>query len=267
MTTFLFIHGWATDSWVWEAQAATLSGGGVSSVGLNLPGHGSPVVWDTPDLAPAIKETEKELEKHPDRSVVGVGWSLGGEVLLGLGPEIKKKLMGIVLVGATPCFVAKDDFPHGQSRALTRRMIMDMKSDPGAATSRFLRLNFTEGELERKEVGEFLDRYRYPGPVECTTGGEGSPPGCYPLLRYGEVTRALEALYTTDLRGALGDVDVPALVIHGTADSVCPVEAGKYLAENLKDAELKLFEGAGHAPFITEPERFAELVREFTKNL
>ena len=267
MSDYLFIHGWATDPWVWEDAAGDLSGGGVSSIFLNLPGHGGREVWDAPDLSPGVRAAAAEIERRPAGSLVAVGWSLGGQVLLGLPPEVKARLRAMVLVGATPSFTEREGFACGQPRAQVRRMIMEMKKDPGAATARFYPLNFTGRELGSEEAKGFLARYGYPGPVECGDGSDGGPPGCYPLFRYSEISTALEALYNTDLRDRLDEVRAPTLVVHGALDSVCPVEAGRYLAGRIAGSRLEVFEEAGHAPFITERRRFVELLRGFTGEL
>lgn len=46
-------------------------------------------------------------------------------------------------------------------------------------------------------------------------------------------------------------------------DNVCPVEAAAYLANKIKGAELIIFEKAGHAPFLTEKEKFNKVVFDF----
>ena len=258
MDTLLFIHGWATDSFVWAAAAGEL-GGGRSVVNLNLPGHGGSLKWDTPTLAPAVREVAARIAALPDRSVTGVGWSLGAEVLLASFGELADKFNGLVLVGATPCFVSQEDFPAGQSRALVKRMILDMKKDPASTVERFYGLNFTAAELESEGAKRLIERYRYPGPVDCS----GPVPGCFPVFDYAGVTTALEALYGADLRASLGRIEVPTLVIHGGKDGVTPVEAGEYLAANIPGARLEVFDEAAHAPFITGPRRFNEAVKSF----
>lgn len=262
---YLFVHGWGTDSWVWERAAGEL--GGRDSLNIDLPGHGGELQWSTPDIAPAVEEIKKAAEGRKDRELIGVGWSLGAEALLALPPGVMKKFRALVLVGATPRFVSSDDFPWGQSPALVKRMIRDMRADPSETVSRFYALNFTEGEQELRRAVEFRARYRYPGPIRCVEGDDETPPGCYQTFRYGELTTALGALYETDLRDRLASVDVPTLVVHGGTDGVCPVGASEYLAEKIKGARLEVFEDAGHAPFLTEEERFIEKVREFAQKV
>ncbi|MBI5586865.1 MAG: alpha/beta fold hydrolase [Deltaproteobacteria bacterium] len=262
MRTLLFIHGWATDNFVWEGAAKAL-GGDKNILNLSLPGHGGREKWDEPTLSPAIKELSSRLSALEDNSIIGVGWSLGAEVLVASFGSLKKKFGGLVLVGATPCFVEKEDFPWGQSRVLVKRMILDMKKDPASTVNRFYGLNFTGTELNTVGAGRFIERYGYPGPLDCTT----AVPGCFPVFKYDEITTALEALYLTDIRGALSLIDTPTLIVHGGKDGVTPAGAGRYLADKINGAELKVFKEAGHAPFVTEPQRFNEAVKDFMERL
>jgi pimeloyl-ACP methyl ester carboxylesterase len=49
-----------------------------------------------------------------------------------------------------------------------------------------------------------------------------------------------------DVADRLYEVTTPALVVHGTADAVCPLDDGRALAEGLPRGELRPVEGAGH---------------------
>ncbi|HLC17618.1 MAG TPA: alpha/beta fold hydrolase [Thermodesulfobacteriota bacterium] len=266
MKNLLFIHGWATDARVWDGCLEEIAEGRPVH-NMDLPGHGATGRWSEPTLAPALLGLHGVMAGLERRSVVGIGWSLGAQALMAAASRYNEKFSGLVLVGATPCFVAKEDFPHAQSRALVKRMIRDMKKDPAETVKRFYELNFTSGELKTPEAEAFIERYKYPGPFECAEGGDGSPAGCLPSFRYDEITTALEALCNTDLRERLPYIDVPTLVIHGDADAVCPVGAGRYLASGIRGAELEVFSATGHAPFITNKKRFVEGVKRFLKRV
>lgn len=261
MNDLLFIHGWATDSLVWDETVRELEGEGGEVITISLPGHGGSLRWDEPTLRPAVREIQKAASglKGP---VVGLGWSLGGEVLMehaSLNPGFYRAL---VLASSTPCFVSREGFPHGLSRALVKRMIKDMGEDPAQTVKRFYSLNFTEAELKTDAARRFIERYEYPGPVDCEPR-EGRPPGCYPAFNYSEITAALEAIYTADLRGALKGLNLPVLIIHGASDGVCPAGAGEFLKSNIRGSDLILLKDAGHAPFITQRERFNRAVKDF----
>lgn len=256
----LFVHGWATDSESWDGHEA-LSRGEV--VNIDLPGHGSSSVWDEGTVAPAVKEIFRALSVCPEKSVGALGWSLGALSLIAAATEAPEAFRSLVLVGATPCFTAKDDFEWGQPRPLVKRMLMDMKKDPQAALERFYPLSFTAEELNKEPAREFMERYRYPGPIRC----DGPVPGCFPAFRYGEMTLALEALYRTDLRDLLSVLDLPVLVVHGAQDEVCPVGAGRFLAGHIKGARMEIIKDAGHAPHITRPAEFDAVVKDFYSSL
>ncbi len=51
----------------------------------------------------------------------------------------------------------------------------------------------------------------------------------------------------------------PALVIHGTADRVLPLQHATSLAEGINGSDLQIFDGMGHLPNRREWERIAQL--------
>ena len=58
-------------------------------------------------------------------------------------------------------------------------------------------------------------------------------------------------------------VRVPTLVMHGTEDRMVPIEHSRYQTEHIPDALLYLFAGSGHAPNLTAPAVFCEVLRQF----
>lgn len=61
----------------------------------------------------------------------------------------------------------------------------------------------------------------------------------------------------------LGEISIPTLVLHGTADNVVDHRNAELLAREIPDARLEWFEGCGHLFFWEEPKRFARIVTEF----
>ncbi|MEO8926179.1 MAG: alpha/beta hydrolase [Caulobacteraceae bacterium] len=56
-----------------------------------------------------------------------------------------------------------------------------------------------------------------------------------------------------DISARLGEIKVPALVVHGDADAAIPLDRAQALARGLADARLVVVEGAGHAANLTHP--------------
>ncbi|MGF9694497.1 alpha/beta hydrolase [Rhizobium sp. 0TCS1.26] len=70
-----------------------------------------------------------------------------------------------------------------------------------------------------------------------------------------------------DLRSQLDTIEVPALVIVGRHDWVCPPSAARFLARSMRNARLVEFENSGHFPFAEEPLKFFSTVQEFLNEL
>jgi pimeloyl-ACP methyl ester carboxylesterase len=66
-------------------------------------------------------------------------------------------------------------------------------------------------------------------------------------------------------RKALGRVGVPVLVVAGEVDVVAPPEVVREFAGLLPGAETVVLEGAGHFPWMDEPEAFAQVVGGFLR--
>jgi pimeloyl-ACP methyl ester carboxylesterase len=71
------------------------------------------------------------------------------------------------------------------------------------------------------------------------------------------------AIDAHDTFAALRGMTVPTLVIHGTADELLDPINGDLVASLIPGARLELMDGIGHLFFLEQPQRSAELIREF----
>ncbi len=79
-------------------------------------------------------------------------------------------------------------------------------------------------------------------------------------------TQTHNALFTHkdyDLLDRLSGIDVPTLVICGSADWICPPSQSRLIAETVPGAELLEIEGANHAVHIEANARVVGAVRDF----
>ena len=74
-------------------------------------------------------------------------------------------------------------------------------------------------------------------------------------------TGASKLTYT--LRPELGRLHQPALVLWGDKDSFGPPSLGAEMARLMPSARLEVLPGAGHLPWVDQPERTAELLAAF----
>ncbi|MBV0903887.1 alpha/beta fold hydrolase [Haloarcula salina] len=71
------------------------------------------------------------------------------------------------------------------------------------------------------------------------------------------------AVAAHDVSDRLGEIDVPTLVVHGTADRVVPFENGELLAAGVPDAAFEPVEGGPHLLFVEDHERVTARIRRF----
>jgi pimeloyl-ACP methyl ester carboxylesterase len=56
-------------------------------------------------------------------------------------------------------------------------------------------------------------------------------------------------------------LDIPTLILHGTADAIVPIQFSRELAVLLPNAELLEFEGSGHVPTMTRSNDVVDAIR------
>jgi len=71
----------------------------------------------------------------------------------------------------------------------------------------------------------------------------------------------LQACAAHDTYARLPRLQMPTLVVHGTADRILPFSNGELIASRIAHAQLEVLEGIGHLFFWERPERSAELLR------
>jgi len=67
----------------------------------------------------------------------------------------------------------------------------------------------------------------------------------------------------TDYSDRLSELDVPTLLVHGSADPLLPISWSKRASEQLPDGRLLSVEGCGHWPPRERPEQFNQAVADF----
>ena len=66
-----------------------------------------------------------------------------------------------------------------------------------------------------------------------------------------------------DISDRLGELDLPTLLVHGTADRVVPFENGELLAAGIPDARLESIEGGSHLCFVERSDTVNDHLRTF----
>lgn len=246
----VLVHGWAMSGRAWRFQDELASLCRVITVDLR--GHGRSSA--SPGRC-GLGEFTADLALLFDRLGLSratiVGWSMGAEVALAAFPALHKRLAALVFVGGTPCFTAGDDYPHGLPEEETRGLALRLRRNYQKTMGEFFKRMFAEGELTREQENRIAR--------EIIMGGRLPDPET--------AQAALSTLAGADLREVLPTIDLPVLLVHGGADSICLPAASQFMAERLSHARLTVLEGVGHAPFLSRPAEFNELIRNFLREV
>lgn len=70
------------------------------------------------------------------------------------------------------------------------------------------------------------------------------------------------AMDFVDLREQVKQIVVPVLIIHGSADTILPIQTAYQLAELLPIAQLTIINGANHIPTMTHPQQVAQAITD-----
>ena len=170
-----------------------------------------------------------------------VGWSLGSQDALRLAAEQPRMVSGLVLFAGTPCFISKPGWMAGMQRNVFDSFRQQVEQDSDGAMRQFVRLN--TGARSDRMTRSFLETLSHSNDRESLLSGLGE-------------------LEQNDLRGVAAELSVPVLLLHAADDRVVPVEAGRWLADNISNARLVEYSTGGHAFFIAHAQDVSARIGE-----
>ena len=237
----VLLHGWASHPQVFRGLVRELEKKFQVHT-LPLPGYG-----ETEACAPYTLEriADTIAAVAPPHCCV-IGWSLGAQVALVWAQRAPRQVRRLALIAATPRFTQKMDWPHAVAPMVMHQFTSAIKRDLLGVLRRFVALQ-SLGDVHAVRVAHKLRTalftHSLPSPAVLEAG--------------------LELLRVTDLRAMLPSIQQQTLVLHGEKDAVTPCAAGTALSDALPHARFQIIAGAGHAPFLTDADAVAALLRVF----
>ncbi|HSI37566.1 MAG TPA: pimeloyl-ACP methyl ester esterase BioH [Methylotenera sp.] len=237
----VLLHGWGMHGAVWQPIVKRLSKHFTLHL-VDLPGMGLSRPIEPFHLHAVAEKVAEMLPANADI----VGWSLGGQVAMRIALDRPDMVRRLVLVGATPSFVNKDDWQVGISPEIFRNFADNVNADYHNTMTQFLTLQCMGSKDARSTVkllrSKFAER-----PVPTTQ----------------TLQKALNILLETDLRAEVANLRKPTLLVHGDRDTLAPVQAAHWMMQNLPHGYLRVMAGASHAPFLSHQEQFIDAVIQF----
>jgi len=237
----ILIHGWSSSSFTWAPILPELSKR-YRCIAIDLPGFGrSPAPAERATIAgyaELIAQMIIKLNGDEDRAVLVMGHSMGGQIATTLALRYPVLVNKLVLLNPA------------LSGRLSTRVNLLMRPHVMAERFRFLEwllyvaaktpLDYTDFLLK---PSNFAERAKVTEQAYATIRADARRRG------QGQVRAAcFVAMQKGDLRGQLGRVEPPTLVLWGAEDNIVPLRDAGAVAEEWPKADLRLIPNAGHWP-------------------
>jgi pimeloyl-ACP methyl ester carboxylesterase len=227
----VLIHGWACDWNYWKAQVEALKSR-YTVVAVNLAGHGASEKnrsdWSIGNYGEDVATVVRQL---PNRQIILVGHSMGGDVALEATRRIGDRVIGIIAVDSLKSI----GLPPMRPREIERQLA------PFRANFIEATRNYVTGTMFEKGADPTLmQKIAYDMSLEPP--GVGLP--------------SLQSLLAMDFATLLPDVHVPVLAINSDLGPTDEIRIRKYLP----DFKADVLEHTGHFLMMEAPQRFNPLL-------
>lgn len=248
----VLIHGYPLDGSSWEKQTAALLDAGYRVITYDRRGFGKSSKptegYDYDTFAADLNTLLNTLDLN---NVVLVGFSMGtGEVGRYLGTYGSARVARAAFLGSLEPFLLKtDDNPDGVPQYVFDGLKEAVTADRYAFFTEFFK-NFYNSDT-------FLGTPRLSQEAVNASWNLAAGAGAHASV-------AAQPTWLTDFRQDIPKIDVPALILHGTADNILPIDStGRLFAKALPSAECVEIEGAPHGLLWTHAAEVNEALLAF----
>src|SRR5262245_1634295 len=249
----VFSHGWPLSADAWEDQMLFLASRGFRCIAHDRRGHGrSSQPWTGNDMDTYADDLAALVQSLDLRDAILVGHSTGGgEVVRYIGRHGTKRVAKVVLIGAIPPLMLQTPATPG---GLPLSVFDEIRAGVAKDRSQFFK-NLSVPFFGANRPGVVVSQ----GVLDTfwLLGMQAGFKGVYDCIK---------VFSETDLTEDLKKIDVPTLIIHGDDDQIVPIGASALLAAKIvRQASLKIYEGAGHGLTTTLKDRLNGDLLEFCR--
>ncbi len=253
----VLIHGFPLDGRSWERQEQALLDAGHRVIAYDRRGFGhstkTTLGFDYDTFASDLNTLMEQLDLT---DAVLVGFSMGtGEVARYLGTYGAKRVAKAAFLASLEPFLGKtDDNPDGPlDQAFIDGTVAAVKKDRYAFFTEFYRNFYNLDENLGSRISQEL---------VTKSWNTASTAGAW-------ASWAAVTTWPTDFRDDIRQLEqlgVPALIVHGTADNILPIDAtGRKFSKLLPSARYVEIEGAPHGMLATHADEVTKVLLEFVQ--
>ncbi len=251
----VLVHGFSASLHTWADWVALL-GDEYRIISLDLPGHGLSRNFALEDVGTSgfVEAIDAIAEITGIERFALAGSSMGGNAAWAYALDYPEKVEGLILVGAAGWPETPEDAAQAPlvfkllGNGLVRSLVRDL--DVRAMIENGLKASFHDETFVTEAM---VDRYA------GLNRGPGHRRAILHLLS-GDADRAIAT------ETALAMLQMPTLVLHGRHDRLIPISNGERFAAAIPDADLVIYETAGHLPHEEVSEQSAADLRAFLRS-
>lgn len=247
----VLIHGYPLDGHSWEKQSAQLLKAGYRVITYDRRGFGQSSQPTTGyDYDTFAADLNTLLETLDLTDVVLVGFSMGtGEVARYLSTYGSGRVAKAAFLASLEPFLLKtDDNPAGVPQEVFDGILAAVTEDRYAYFTDFYRSFYNTDE----NLGTRLSEQALRNSWNVAAGASWY------------ASSAAVPTWTTDFRGDIPKIDVPTLILHGTADNILPIDAtARPFHQQLPAADYVEIDGAPHGLLWTHADEVNQALLAF----
>jgi len=184
------------------------------------------------------------MAQVPAHPAIWMGWSLGGMIALYLATRHADRVKKVITIASNVKFIRDKSWAGGIERHTLQQLRQDLQQNYQATLERFIQLQCL-GLPQAKTMVRDLKAYV----------------STQPQPQMSALQQQLDWLMHMDLRVCIDDLCVPILQLFGERDTLVPIQAADLIEQHYGHRiAVKRLEGAGHAPFLSDPQAFLTLL-------
>ena len=185
------------------------------------------------------------LDAVGSRRAALFGCHLGGRLALLFAATHPERTTAVVTFGAHPATLRDDDYPWGTTEEERGWLLDVIRSMSDRPVMEALFATFAPGAAGDPRLARWWQTFY----LSAASPGESAD----------EIT----AVGPVDIRGLLGAIRVPTLLMHRTGDRLAAVEASRYMAERLSGSTFLELPGDDHLVFVGDQDVVLSATQEF----
>lgn len=241
----VFLHPWTTNGYIWYFQIFPFARNNRVIV-VDHRGHGRS---DKPQSGYSIQEHARDVAAVMDAAAIDkavlVGNSIGGMIAMQAALDNPDRVAGLLILSSGTGL--GENMPKEAGEAFKK----DFEGTFGAL------LEGAVSAKSRRERPEILEVMK----------SHFTVPANFPRHVFDSSMADPNGVFNWNIKSKLSTIRKPTLVIAGEEDKATPVEANKFLADNIPGAKLSVVKDVGHFHQLEKPLEFNAALTEFVAGL